>query len=506
MELTEQTSGIVEEHAKAIERVARRRNTFIFIRPTEYDSTRLIKAGYATKSTDVHHKSSNWGPMAGFVPCDPAFSKKLEGQPDPAKSQAPPRYGQAVGVHLRLTAAVVTGHSKIKYIDSIGVLASAPGNRWMVRLHRPSDPDTKAVSDVKTEHRFCIDSSGNGRGNMTTKFCLISDGNGEWLVYWVGTPPAAAQTSDTPVTVPLHPLWVFAYATQKDPFNPRAVTGDYDLWMVVPHFRAFEEHRNTLSHSTPHGKYTASHFTHKLIAELNTECGRADNPVFNHGAEAQNYEFTQALDERLAMFVPGQGTARVVKMNNVPTILGDIQQFGYVVVWNKRYADADPHLGGKPLADRPGIRPLHKIRAEVDALLKRVAALELVANRVPDAAPEARFVQSLDHRRARLLQGFVPGEITLIHRFSRELDKSLTSLIDGPKKLRDTDFPESVRLYRKLLRLLQLQIQRKMVESTAKDGTSMPKFEDTLQDMIALLTEYWGPRGANTDIHKEAKL
>ena len=47
------------------------------IRPSDPTSTKLQKANkYATKSLDVHDKSSNWGPMSGFVPADHFFNKK----------------------------------------------------------------------------------------------------------------------------------------------------------------------------------------------------------------------------------------------------------------------------------------------------------------------------------------------------------------------------------------------------------------------------------------------
>src|SRR4051812_11706487 len=67
--------GMVTEHALATAAFARGHNTFIFIRPTTKESCRLIAHGYATKSMDVKDKSSDFGPMAGFVPVNPAFDK-----------------------------------------------------------------------------------------------------------------------------------------------------------------------------------------------------------------------------------------------------------------------------------------------------------------------------------------------------------------------------------------------------------------------------------------------
>ena len=83
MSFSDRDSGVVNEHIVKLEQARKELNLFLFIRPTEYDSTKLIQQGYATKSMSVHDKSSNWGPMAGFVPCDQFFSKKYIGQPNP---------------------------------------------------------------------------------------------------------------------------------------------------------------------------------------------------------------------------------------------------------------------------------------------------------------------------------------------------------------------------------------------------------------------------------------
>jgi hypothetical protein len=54
MPVSAQQSGIVARHISAIAELMSRKNSFLFIRPTEYDSTILIEEGYATKSMDVH--------------------------------------------------------------------------------------------------------------------------------------------------------------------------------------------------------------------------------------------------------------------------------------------------------------------------------------------------------------------------------------------------------------------------------------------------------------------
>lgn len=69
-------SGLVPEHVEKFKNVAKERNTFIFVRPVNKLATSLIKKGAATKGMNVHGKSSDWGPAAGYIPFDQDLSKK----------------------------------------------------------------------------------------------------------------------------------------------------------------------------------------------------------------------------------------------------------------------------------------------------------------------------------------------------------------------------------------------------------------------------------------------
>jgi hypothetical protein len=76
-----ESNGVAQDHILAIAEVCREQNTFLFVRPSEMATVRLIKQGFATKSMDIHEKSSDWGLHAGLVPEDPALSK-LPGTPN----------------------------------------------------------------------------------------------------------------------------------------------------------------------------------------------------------------------------------------------------------------------------------------------------------------------------------------------------------------------------------------------------------------------------------------
>lgn len=77
-------SGLVSEHVEGFKEIAKNNHTYMFFRPVNKLSTGLIKQGAATKGLNVHGKSSDWGPMAGFIPYDANLSK-VHGNQDKVK-------------------------------------------------------------------------------------------------------------------------------------------------------------------------------------------------------------------------------------------------------------------------------------------------------------------------------------------------------------------------------------------------------------------------------------
>ena len=320
MSVSDRDSGVVASHIGRLEDACQNLNVFLFIRPTEYDSTKLIEQGYATKSMSVHDKSSNWGPMAGFVPCDQFFSKKYIGAPNP--SPAYHDHGAAKVVQLKLTDSLVNGHDR------------------MVRVEGATrEPNVRIYSTPRADNQ-------TARG---MKFRL-EKGDGGWAVFWLSGEQKV-------------PLYVWGYMVNG---APTPVTGDYDLWMVAPHMSWWKLHLQVVGVQDEHGSSCATLLNTWLLNKLNEACARQENPVFNHGAEAQNYGFTQAIDKRLAMFTPAGGS-RMVDRSDMPGIIGDLQNAGYLVYWNKRYGESDPHLSGG--AYNMGVIPMVK---ELGSLLGKV--------------------------------------------------------------------------------------------------------------------------------------
>ena len=304
MSISDRESGVVTAHIAALEKKCKELNVFLFIRPTEYDSTRLINQGYATKSMSVHDKSSNWGPMAGFVPCDQFFSKKYIGNPN--DKPAYQDHGPAKVCHLTLKSQLVSelaGAGKI----------------------------TELVEKKSGSKRYFKGVTNHSKAKDVVFQLELAEGG--YKVCWL--------KGETPVK-----LYVWGYVAAG---VPTPVTGDYDLWMVAPHMSWWKLHTQIVGVEDEHGTSGATLLNTWLLEQLNIACGRADNPVFQHGAEAQNYGFTQSLDARIAM-VTANGTSRMIDRGEMPAIMGDLQSAGYLIYWNKQYGETDPRLSGRGLS------------------------------------------------------------------------------------------------------------------------------------------------------------
>lgn len=505
--MNEQECGITDQHIMALQTTMREQNTFLFVRPTEYDSTILIKEGYATKSMDIHHKSSNWGPMAGFVPCDPAFSKKLIGIPDP--DTVGERHHKAVPVQLFLKPSLLEAHKKIR-TDHDHVLEMSPhadrgtpeSERYIVKsfsggvsgLAAKFESFARASAEVLPTHRFVRANDASSEGTMATLFCLIEKGD-SWLVYWVKWQDDASGTGR------LHPVNVFAY-DGPDGLNP--VTGDYDMWMVAPHISHLAKHSQINAVVDDHGASAASDYITGLIQTMNIACGQANTPVFNHGAEEQNFAFTQSLDQNLAMFTAG-GTSRMVPIGLMPQIMADIQNAGYMVIWNKSYGSVDPRLSGQANSEWVEFRSsldsaldtLRQFRSGIDTSRQSEIAQAWMSN-PGNAMPQdmqSELVQAVNARRERMNVASSDAPEAAIFNFHTELLKLLGRGHINLMGLQNMDFPGGFQRTQTESLQLQQSLQRAIVDSTTGTGESdteqLGVWFTQHQDDLDKLKGYW---------------
>ena len=435
----ERKSGIAAIHVGPIANAARDVNAFILIRKTNLDATRLIRMGYATKSMDIHDKSSDWGPMAGFVPCDPAFSKVAAVMPGGPQEHA---HGDAKKTQLFLTEelkADLLKSNKIAPAGSAGVYAP-----------------TATAKDVQKAVLFKLTKSGD-----------------DWLVDYAMKGPTGLPGEWKPLKV-----WSYVLAGAKKP-----VTGDYDLWMVAPHMSHLTSggfnigRAGARDNADSHGASSSSLFILSLVKKLNQACHRDLNPVFQHGAEAQNYGFTQQLDDELAMFVPGSGEPRVIERAKLADAIADMSNRGYLPIWNKRYGEADPHFGGKSEGERK----------------------EKMAREFSDSAEKLERAKGADAAAAQEIKRF---HDTLLNRLKAE-DTSLAALAAD-------DFPAGAGALSIDLVKIQRDLQRAVVGATAGTGATdfakLAKFyADNFDDLQNLFAHWRGKRGSTFGLAPVAK-
>lgn len=305
LRLATEQNGVAGLHLEAIAEVCRKRNCFLFIRPSEPATVRLIKLGFATKSMDVHDKSSDWGLTSGLVPCDQAFSKKLVGTPNPDIS--PHAHGEA---------------KPVKLVFSVAQFASLWGAKhFELTTEIPMNGQCFTQAESATHRHF--------HSTKNTNVCFMwskIDGSVTWK---------QRQARGTATSV-----WVWGY-------NGVPVTGDYDMWMVAPHYQDIKRSGldTVLSMPDQHGRSAAQRFTKMLADELNAACMPKyprGQRVFNHGAEAQNLSFTQQMESKhLVVFAAGRHDPFLIHAISEPlkltSLFHDLLRHGYVIMRNPKW-------------------------------------------------------------------------------------------------------------------------------------------------------------------------
>lgn len=363
---SESIAGVALAHAKAIAQVARRQNCFIFIRPSTKDTVRLIEAGFATKSNDVHDKSSDWGPMAGFVPIDQGLNKKSN-SPSAGKARLAGNYHQhgiESEVHLKIGRDLAASQPMYPVTDEGHRVVSA--GKGFRTLRTGENGSVVPFSFYRArKHRDPVFARRE------------SDG----CIYWIDATSGA-----------LVPVYVWGY-------HGVAITGDYDLWMVAPHMsNADKQGLSSLvkiytavdAHKTPSA---ASPFLLRLNNTLNRACKEAlpkSKQVFNHGAEAQNYGFTQALDDQMAMFTPNGGF-RNIAWHELADAINEMEHRGYLVIRNRKWTASNPTLSGEKRTDGHYMWKVLLAGLRKDRWALAAARAQLEEKRGKKAGPDGQY-------------------------------------------------------------------------------------------------------------------
>lgn len=311
---TPDAAGITAAHIRAIDAACKKKNVFLIVRPSEKETMTLIDTGFATKNMDIHDKSSNWGLTAGMVPSDAQFSKKKIGPPDlkPARKI----HGRAHTIHLAL---------KPEWVTLIGTHFPVTKAPFKPQLDEPGIVENYCLcgGTLRAFRHY--------RDRLDTNFCFLLDNLNR--VSWRWANPAL--NKEIPVSG--IPMFVWAYEVGGEDLP---VTGDYDVWMLAPGVTNFGAGiMNIKSKPDAHGRSAATDFYTDFLDILNADCVRAKGGrVFHHGAEAQNFSFTQDLGSKPnSVFCPGTREPFMVDNKDLPRLIYEMLRHGYVATMNPKW-------------------------------------------------------------------------------------------------------------------------------------------------------------------------
>lgn len=196
MEKVQHRTGIVAAHLAPLQSVAQQHNCIIGMRPVETVATGLIEDGHPTKDFHIKGKSANWGPQAGMICVDQAFSK-LEG----CLASDPARVEKFSG---QTRQCIEDGHAVA--IDLV------------ISKERM---DTLLAGDLITDMQ-----SPDAEGGI--RFSAKAPGGG--LYTFEATPAPGGGAGQYQISQQGQPLQVLAKAPEG-----KALTADYDLHLIGPH-------------------------------------------------------------------------------------------------------------------------------------------------------------------------------------------------------------------------------------------------------------------------------
>jgi adenylate cyclase ExoY len=186
---------MVPSHLVPLQEIAAQTNSIIGVRPVETVATGLIEAGHPTKNFHIKGKSANWGPQAGLICRDQAFSKleKLKNQ-DPEK----------------VTSATDQVEKCIRQKEAVAIPLEISSNRLdqLVKLGKITELELN-------KHDVTLGFSAHGPSQQVYIFegKRTSPSADNYLISYEGKP-----------------LEVLAERA-----GGKALTADYDLHMVAPH-------------------------------------------------------------------------------------------------------------------------------------------------------------------------------------------------------------------------------------------------------------------------------
>jgi len=212
-------SGLVKSHVEQFIQVAKDSNTILMFRPVNPMSTGLLEDGTSAKGLNVHGKSSDWGPMAGYIPKDQNLCKK---------------HGDPTAIQKGISDNNHSLHEDKERVSALPLeLTSSRFNYLLEKnLIQPSNEKGEPISESPSDGpRFFINGGGlsetskSGNNNYVFKFDPTSEGSFKVAFMSRGEqkPVVGGPISDW------QPLEVMGDAKIS-----KALTADYDVFAMLP--------------------------------------------------------------------------------------------------------------------------------------------------------------------------------------------------------------------------------------------------------------------------------
>lgn len=217
-------NGMVQKDMYASERVAARLGEVIVFRSTGPWAKRWIEKGHPTKNFHVKGKSSDWGPQAGLIPFDAMYSKRPEKGSIEDRTKACTKSvheGWARGVPLILTRSEIDMQLTRKEGVEVAVRRAMPTPDGDMLLW--AGPQGSADEYVFRGKKI------TGRGDaLAINVYVDQDAARRTNAFRLADPGSTLAT--TAMTV---------MASNEVGADDRGITGDYDLFVVIPTWAAY---------------------------------------------------------------------------------------------------------------------------------------------------------------------------------------------------------------------------------------------------------------------------
>ncbi|WP_176526239.1 anthrax toxin-like adenylyl cyclase domain-containing protein [Bacillus cereus] len=328
-------SGLVPEHIDKFKQVSKDLNTYIFFRPVNKLATSLIKNGAATKGMNVHGKSSDWGPAAGYIPLDQDLSKKhgkkgAVEDGNKANKESLEKHKEDINkIPLRIDQA------RINELEKEDIL----------KIGEKVNENGKTFSSLITKneiYEFRINTSSDEVEYRTKpgKTSILGESFG-----WKKVEVMAKNINgdSKPLTADYD---MFALAPGLQEIKKRIPTDEWE--QAVTDKKPLEKLKNITNLLIKYGlerksdteKGSLTQWQKEMIDDLNTaakDAGYTGGTVVNHGTEQDNIDFPEKDDEIFVVTPDGQLILTKSWDDTRKFVEANVVKKGYLYYFNRSY-------------------------------------------------------------------------------------------------------------------------------------------------------------------------